>query len=622
MRVASLFTLLLLVACGDGYVERSTQVRFGPGGADFWAVPLPSSLRKGLGAWPGPRSAAAERWLAAFDARVRDGWGVSAGAFFPLTGPVDAVSLPSPSETLTLGAAVQLIDVDPDSPEYGRRVPVEVRAEAGDGAATPAHALSVVPVAGFPLRPATQYAAVVAKGLRDGRGEALGASRDFHAALEQSADAAPEVVEALRPLRKFLDWQRWPRTQVVGGTVFRTLDPTAATRALARWAEARAEARLLTPWRAGEGGAGYARYEATVALPRVQAGAPSGLGAIAWDADGVTPLVQGEETVRLVLALPTSAAPAGGFPLTLLLHDTGRSAADGVERGLAALLARAGLASLGFDLPLQGARAVPGVQWVDPLGPRDGALDAAAVGAMEVLLLARLAGTLDVGGARVDAARLSALGHGLGSVVGVAAATVDSRLGGWVFAGAGGLLLEGASGTGPAAELSAALRAALELPEGQGVPRGHPLLFVAQSVWDLVDPVARARHVAVAPLEGRGARPIFLPLGVPDLAWPPGAQAALGGALGVTLVGRELDAALPRTLRLQGRGTLAGFPLRGTLNGVTVGAVQVAAVGDGGHDVVFLDEGTQAQVACFLAGVGTAEGPAIVSPRALDAGCE
>jgi hypothetical protein len=147
-------------------------------------------------------------------------------------------------------------------------------------------------------------------------------------------------------------------------------------------------------------------------------------------------------------------------------------------------------------------------------------------------------------------------------------------------------------------------------------------LHAFQSLWDSTDPSAKARHVAREPYDDQLPKPYFLPQGLIDGYFHPGAQTAIGGALGTTLIGEELDPTLPRTLRLDGRGTTTAYPLRNNLNGVTAGTVQMQTPFELGHYIVFDVPSTGAQVGCFLARVGTAQGPAIVSPRLLDDGCD
>ena len=170
------------------------------------------------------------------------------------------------------------------------------------------------------------------------------------------------------------------------------------------------------------------------------------------------------------------------------------------------------------------------------------------------------------------------------------------------------------------------LRATLELllgfKTGETLDRAHPLLHAFQSLWDSIDPSAKARHVAREPYADQFAKPYFMPEGLIDGYFHPGAQTAVGGALGTTLIGEELDPTLPRTLRLDGHGTATAYPLRNNLNGVTAGTVQLQTPFELGHFVMFDVPSVGAQVGCFIQGVGAPAGPAIVSPRGLDARCD
>ena len=62
--------LLVLAACqGDGFVARDTRVTFEPDPSNFWALPMPSDLRRqadgtfNLERYPGKRSDLLNMWL-------------------------------------------------------------------------------------------------------------------------------------------------------------------------------------------------------------------------------------------------------------------------------------------------------------------------------------------------------------------------------------------------------------------------------------------------------------------------------------------------------------------------------------------------------------------------------
>jgi|APLak6261675434_1056106.scaffolds.fasta_scaffold00552_2 hypothetical protein len=655
MRRLFVLLTLCLTACEPAWRERPTQVRFDPSG-DFWAVPLPSELRRqddgsyNLDRWPGARPQLVKMWLDTIDARVTDGWGVNAGVFFTLTGALDPASLPTAATTLTTEADVQLIDIDPESPEYGRRLPVDVSFTADAITYRPASLLAVTPVQGFPRRERTLYAVVLLDGLKDAAGQPLGASEGFHAALEQTSKADPKLKAALAPLRAYLDVSHFNRAKVVGATVFRTIDPNATLKKLAAWVETLPAPVLEQPWTKLDEYPDYVLYGARYLVPHVQSGPRPGKGRVVWSADGQTPVQQGTQSVRLSVAMPKRAPPASGQPLTLYFHGSGGEYREVMDRGPLAptaprnqqgdpppgsgpstYLARRGLATLGFDFPLHGDRDSPpdttGLKLYDLFGDIDSTVDNMSVAAMEAVYLTRLLPALELplpagGTTRVDLARLSAMGHSMGSTIGIPVATVDPRIKGYVFSGAGGLLTEVATETTYPVKLGSTLELLLGFKAGETLERTHPLLHAFQTLWDATDPTAKARHVAREPYEGQVAKPYFLPQGLTDGYFHPGAQAAIGGALGTTLLGDELDPTLPRTLRLDGRGTTTAYPLRGNLDGVTAGTVQVQTPFDLGHYVVFDVPSVGAQVGCFLAGVGSPGGPAIVSPRGLDDPCE
>lgn len=656
LRLASaLACLALLAACEPPYVERATQVTFDPAGDSFWSVPLPSDLRKqadgsfNLERWPGPRPQLVKMWLETIDSRL-GGWGVNAGAFFTLSGAVDPATFPSPSVSLTPSASVQLVDIDPGSKEFGRRFPLEVRFVADAVTFAPASLLEVLPVQGFPRRANTLYAVILTSELKDAAGQPLGRSRAFHDAFEQLEGADPRAKESLAPLRSFVNATRLERSRVIGGTVFRTMDPDATLTRLAAWVETLPTPTLEQPWAKQDEYPDYVVYTARYRVPQVQTGARPGKGRIAWSADGSTPVQQGTQSVRLSLAMPRTAAPATGLPLLVYLHGSGGEYRELIDRGplpptsprpqqpdpplgsgAPTWLSKRGFATVGFDFPLHGDRDDPpdtsGLKLYDLFGDIDSTVDNMPVAAMEVVYLTRLLQAVELpqpsgGTARIDPSRLSAMGHSMGSTIGIPVATVDPRIKAWVFSGAGGQLIEVASETTYPVNLRSTLELLLGFKPGETLDRGHPLLHAFQSLWDLAEPAAKAIHVAKEPLPGQAPKPFFLPLGLLDGYFHPGAQTVIGGALGTTLVGEELDATLPRALRLDGRGTTPTFPLQGNLNGVTAGSVQVQTPFDLGHYIVFDVANVQGQVACFLDAVGLPGGPALVSPRAPDAPCD
>lgn len=652
-----LLAMLALTACQppDVFVARPTRVTFEPGGRDFWSAPMPSALRRqsdgtfNLDRWPGMRSQLVTTWLTAIDARV-DGWGVNAGVFFPLSGAVDVASLPkSPADALGAEASVFFVDVTKSSPDYGKRFPLEVSFTADAAPFRPANLLAVIPVAGFARRAKTTYAVVVTDRVKDAAGQPLGRSEAFHAALEGTKEANAQAVEALAPLRAFLDDTKADRRRVVGATVFTTIDPMAALTRLSAWVETLPPPSLEESFTRLEGFPRFDLYVGRYRVPHVQSGPKPGRGRIVWSADGETPVQQGTQSVRLSVSLPKGPMPANGWPLMLYLHGSGGEYREGVDRGPLAptttrdkqgdgppgtgpadWLAARGVAVMGFDFPLHGDRESPpdttGRMLYDVFGDIDSSVDNMQVSAMEVQYLTRLLATgvtvtTASGPARFDLSRLTAMGHSMGSTIGIPVATVDPRIQAHVFSGAGGLLLEVATSTTYPVRLQELVSQLLGFEGARLIDRTHPLLHAFQSLWDFTDPSAKARHVALEPLPGKQPHPAFLPQGLLDGYFHPWAQTAVAVQLGVTQAGEVFDATSTDALALAGRPVRAAFPVASNVNGVTIGASQSQTPFDLGHYVVFDREDVQHQVECFLEGVGTQAGPRVVAPGPRSTPC-
>ncbi len=661
----TLLTLSALSGCRDRdepepFVERSTRVPHDAPGREFWTAPLPSALRlaedgtMALHRFPAPRNALTEAWLRTAQDRSRDGWGLTNGVFFPIGGAIDPGTLPPTAEaSLSHESSVYLVDIDPSSPERGRRFPLDVSFRADKGLTRPGNLLALMPVFGFVRRPGTLYAAVVTGRVKDANGEPLGRSEAFHAAFTGAEGLDPaqaRAAEFLQPLRAWLKDEGLDPSEVIAATVFRTLDPNAALSRLVTLAESLPAPVVQGGWEAAEDFDDFRVYRGTWRVPNVQAGDRPGHGAILWGDDGA-PVQNGWQQARLILSVPKRPMPAEGFPLMMYLHGSGGEAYEGIDRGPsnqdgppprpaaapgtgpAAYLAKRGIGLLGFDFPLHGTRKTPpdtsGLEFYslfgrleDPYNIRQ-TLDNMTVAVMEVTYLTRLIGSIEVGdtGARFNPARLSAMGHSMGSTLGIIAAGVDPRVQGWVFSGSGGMLVEVAHSATYPVHLKPYVELLLGMPEGQTLTRDDPLLHVFQNLWDHVEPVARARHVAQEPLGERGPRPFLMTAGVTDGYFHPLAQQAVAVALGGTVIGPTVEETLPRAMALAGRAPIP-YGADATVNGVTGGVVHHTSPFELGHYIVFNDPGPQSQYLCFVEGVGTPAGPRIVAPHDPATACD
>ena len=659
----SLSCLLIFGGCDPAWEERPTQAHWDPSGG-FWDLPMPSDLRIesdntwDFERWPGDWNAAmVAMWLEAGEEALQGKWGLSSGVFVTLSGELKPSTLPaSAAASIEKGSSVYLIDIDASSSERGKRFPVEVSFDPVGDIYVPANRLAALPAPGFVRRPNTRYALVVTDAVTDATGQPLGRSKAFHDAFEQIEGPA-QALTNFAELREALKADDEPLDQVVAASVFTTTDHEWMLKRLGAWAETQPVPALSQPWTMREEqfeGSSYVLLTARISMPRIQLGNPpfsdASEGRIAWGEDG-NPIIQRQQDMRLVLALPKSPQPEAGYPLTVYAHGSGGEWMQVVNRGPqdelddAAVaepgtgpsewLARRGVATLGFDFPLHGDRNNPpdtsGLMLYNLTGNAGGTIANFNASAMELSLLTRylltaqlpsalVAGT-DLGGqssAQFDPERLTGMGQSMGSTIGISWAAIDPRLKAIVLSGSGGSMAEIATEAVEPFDVQGVLQAFLQ--PGRPIERNHPLLHAMQNVWDMVDPVTKANRLIAEPFEGIPAKHVLMPAGVTDGYFSPRAEAALAVNLKAPLVGPEVEPFLPASLRLSGQQATT-YPVKHNIGGKTGAVIQYASQNTKGHYVLFNLDGARFQYTCFLASVGTPGGARISAPAALDAPC-
>ncbi len=655
-----------LAACGGPeFLPRTTQAVTDADAPEFWARPMPSDLRREAdGTWDlekWPRSRESDLlldWFSTANRRMRGGWGLSSGVFMPISGKLDVSTLPTdPAASMAPESSVFLMDIDKDSPERGRRYPLNVLQQSADRY-TPENLLSAVPVFGFVRRPSTQYALVLTNDILDASGEPLGRSLSFHQGFEDSG-ATDELAEHFAPLRDALKAEDYDLTRVVGAAVFTTFDHTRQLLDLVQWAESQPAPELTQGWQPSTEYESYQLFIAKYEVPVIQRGErpylAKGEGIILRDANG-DPTVVDTQEVRLILSIPKQAMPSEGFPLTIYMHGSGGEAYQFANRGQliedvprseqpdplpgsgpAEWMARRGVASLGFDFPLHGERHDPpdtnGLVLYNIFGNLSATIDNFDVSAMELTQLSRLmldtevplgalngvADGLPASTVRFAPEGLSAMGQSMGTTIGVNWAGVDPRVKGLVFSGAGGVLVEIAVSAVEPVQLKGITELALRLEEdGDEVHINHPVLHAAQNIWDLVDPVAKATYITKTPYPGHQPRHILMTAGIRDGYFHPRAQTAMAIAMGLPLAGPVVEPILEAAETLAGRQTLE-LPLKDNMNDRTAAVLQYSAKNTQGHYVVFNQEGARYQYTCFVAQM--ASGPSLLKPGTKDDEC-
>lgn len=654
--------LLLLPACST-FEEAAVSTAYDPASPAFWDLPFPSNARRqgdgsfGFRNYPlqptgrAVNNTLVEMWLSSADERVRGGFGVDSAVYFAASGDVDASSLPATAAASTAReASAYVVDIDPASPERGRRLAVRASFRAKGDRYAPDRLIALVPVYGVVRRPSTLYAAVLTTDVRDGAGAPIGRSRAFHDAFE--GDDAE-----LTQLRELIEEEGGDVDRIAAATVFRTFDPNALAARIAAWTEALPAPALVSPWKVAEEYESYQVLTSTYSVPVIQGGErpydDRGEGRLVLDTAG-NPVIQGTQLVRLAVTIPKRPQPASGFPLVMYLHGSGGEWYEGIDRsalppiaprrqqpdtvpgaGPAEFLARRGLAMAGFDFPIHGNRHDPpdttGLVFYNLFGNVDATIDNYHVATMELLILSRLLGTVDIdaglaptlhaGGAsdgriRFDAEKLTGMGHSMGATLGVPWAAFDPRIRAFFVSGGGGSLAAIAATALQPTDLRPVVEGFLEMGAGEQLDEGHPILHAFQNLWDLVDPIARARHVAVEPYAGIASKHVFMTAGVRDGYFHPLAQNAMAAALGASLAGDSVEPTLPEALGLVG-GSPVTFPAGKNRAGVTAVVTHYEVPFDLGHFVAFDREDARHQYTCFLASVGETVG----GPAGLDAPC-
>lgn len=366
-----------------------------------------------------------------------------------------------------------------------------------------------------------------------------------------TAKKAEAARVAAKPLLSLVDKLSLDRTSVVGAWTFTTgsfTDPATRLRASAYKALGKLDG--LAPTLTGTVAAastidwGGGSVEVSQIGGWISAGAfaslgvlgSSGGGTLLADPDKAKPV-----SVGFTLTLPKGAAPAKGFPVALFQHGLFRQRQDMVP--LANAMAKAGLATVAFDLVHHGDRAwctsdshcdsgtcdtktgtckggklkddkqgIPLASGArlhdlivsDPVAARDSMYQnqVDAVALLRALLLGAEKGLKTSGGqVKLDASRVSYLGHSLGAMLGPLVLATDG-------------LPSRAVLTAPGAPLSELFYSStsftktwVKLLKAHGVTSGSAgelrLKAALQQVFDPVDPGSFARYMRLAQLPDR-----------------------------------------------------------------------------------------------------------------------
>jgi hypothetical protein len=483
-----------------------------------------------------------------------DGFSPVAAAYLRFTGDIDPASLPAdPPHTLDPSASVQLIDVDPASPEHGKRRMVETFWQQADGVYWLKDTLAVLPALGYPLLPGTKYALVVTSALRAPDGTPVTPGADLAEVLDLApVEARVRAAHDLySPAVADLASLGIPPKSIVHLAVFTTNDPTADLFSIVDTVRASVPAPAADPtmWTAAEQTTDYDVYEGEYGpSPVYQQGTPPYAQAGGnFVFSGGKPVEQGSFNLRFCLVVPNAKAcpmPAAGYPIVLYAHGTGgnyRSIVD-ENNSFGDLVAQHCLASMGIDQIFHGTR--PGAPPAnDPNYETDVSLlffnlnnPAAArtngpESAVDVVQQARLfteahltvPASVSRTSAQIafDGTDILFIGHSQGGINGPMFLAADGQARGGVLSGSAAMitvsLLEK---TQPQPSVASAVKLLLGLTnpgDAAELNLFHPVLNLAQTIVDPSDPIHYERYIVQSPRSGQSPKSILQTEGVnPD----------------------------------------------------------------------------------------------------------
>ncbi len=678
--------LLVVFGCASNPTPPGASVQLAPDAAvpvqvrmdftrtgSFFAAPFPSEdLRTSTGGvdlsgYPNPAGNTLVSECLALIQADADGFSETSGVFFSLTGTPDVSRLPDLHTSVTPAAAVFLMDVDPSSPDHGRRLPVSVHFQPSGGPYGAANLLTVLPLQGIPLRPTTLYAAVVTRSLHDAGGNPLAVDPSMAAILGGNPPPGlnPAAWSTYHSTVSALSLAGVSLTDISGLAVFRTHDPTVALNTVLRDALSHPLPIVDAPFVPDEVFPTYCVFHTTLPMPEYQGGTPpypTAGGGWVFDSAG-HPVVQRQETSRIVVTLPRTPMPPHGFPTVVFIRTGAGGDRPLVDRGVQAIpggppiepgsgpaqpFAHVGFAGVSIDGPLGGLRNPTNANEdftifnvANPAALRDNVRQSA----MELALLAHALdgitvnasscpGLVSPGPVRFDTTRLAIFGHSMGATIEPLVLSVEARYGAGILSGSGGSWIANIVDKLSPVAVAPVMNILLGYNgSGRVVDDYDPALSVLQWAGEPADPPVYNRTIVHEPGTGH-PRNVFMVQGIVDTYILPSIANASSLSLGLDLAGMEYDNTSPRLSAFTPVGTLLGLSGGATVSlpaggNVTVGTSTVTALlvqalqdpVEDGHEVIFQTEGPKHQYACYLQHFAMGTTPVIPLPGALTAPC-
>jgi hypothetical protein len=643
----------------------------------FYAFPSPSDLRLTEEGAPNFRGFPNKAKVDLIDdllarADERRGFPVIPVGYFAFTAALAAQD----AETVipaSVESPILLIDVDPLSPNRGQLLPTVASTLEADPFVVD-HVLTVAPRPGFILAPSRTYAMVVMRSLKDADGRLLGVPAVFD---ELKAGRTPAghaaAAQLYAPLWATLKTLKISLDGIAAATVFTTGDVVAevgeqADRMMDLYSLEITGLKVKPEDEDGDDGdhGTFCELVATVSYPQFQAGPPpfnkdsssdEQIGWFQYGADGL-PIVQRQEVAPIVITLPKTVMPVGGYPLAIYYHGSGGVADQGVNRGRvteiggdmtkgegpAFVLAQHGLATGMSALPVNPER-LPGatdIEYINlgnvgafPDTFRQGMIEQRLfITALQDLRIAPSAVTLCTGmpalpagetAYRFHADKLVAMGQSMGGMYTNMIGAVEPRIQAVVPTGAGGFWTYFILKTSLIPGAEKLLGVILNTP--QKLTFMHPVMNLMSTAWEPAEPIVYTPRLAERPLPGHPVRPIYQPAGEGDSYFPTILYDAMALSYNHEQAGDLVWQSMQDALALKGIDGLLPYPAsqnRVSVDGVPYTGVVVQYEGDGiydPHGIYGQLDAVKHQYGCFLESFLATGIATLPAPQPLGTAC-
>ncbi len=520
--------------------DPGTIVFYDLNGAPVFDFPYPNEfLRKDDGTidfttLPNPGGSSLLDKYVKFASKTVKGFGTNQAAYFHFSAPLDLSQIPAPESSGAFDSPIQIVNVTPESKDYGKTVPLLSQYFSAQPAPAfyPENCLAFMPFPGFPLEPDATYAAVVLKKLKDANGAPLGAAGLVKRALAgaKSGDAyGDKLVDSFKLLRDAINAGKtgFKADDVASAALFKTQNPMDELLKIRDYAENAAPkpTQLDVKRRSDKDRLFYYAFDGHYNAPNFQQGEipySSSGGGFAFESDGKTPVVAFTEKLRFRLAIPKNLEePADGWPVVIYIHGTGgdyETCCQAKDSSEASVITPKGIALISIDLPLHGERkqglnfdeSVMSFNYMNPDSGRTSFRQAAA----DVFFILELlkGGTVSVPASisptnkdiKLSKTNILFMGHSHGGITGSIAVPLLKDIPGGVFSGAGGFLTYTILYRKEGIDVMGTLKYVLGIAEEEEVGPLHPVVNLLQTIIDVSDPVNYAPYYVSKALFGRG----------------------------------------------------------------------------------------------------------------------